>query len=270
MKTKLFIVLNLLVGLIGASNASLADDCAPESKLTWVKATYAESGDMVIIQGERFRLIGVQAPQIQQKQKFNTPGQPLAKESQLFLNKLLANNDMEVGVEYDTTKVDPFNHQLAHLFLRDGTNVQEKILENGYVLALTSHQNTRHARCYFEAEQRARSKGYGLWDVAEKHPEFHFPIVKSSELRKQDDGFRIISGVVDKVEKSSTNYIVNLDTTGIRVPKDYWNRFDFSALQALQGKRIEVRGQSFFYKGAMYVVIDNPNAINLLNPLNRK
>lgn len=266
---KTILILCLSIGLFALSNTSQADDCAPKSDLTWAKATYAESGDTIVIQGSRFRLIGIQAPQIQQKQKFYTPGQPLAKEAQLFLNKLLANNNLEVGIEYDTTKVDAFNHQLAHLFLKDGTNIQEKLLESGYVLAFTSHQNTLHARCYFAAEQKARKNGYALWDIAKKNPELHFPVVESSELRKEDDGFRIISGVVEKVEQSSTNYIINLDTTGIRVSKRYWDRFDFDSLKALLGKKIEVRGQSFFYKGAMFVVIDNPYAINLLNPLNR-
>lgn len=262
-------ILILLTGWFAGGLAAHADDCAPKSELIWVKATYAQSGDTVIIQDGRFRLIGIQAPQIPRKQKFNTPGQPLAKESQTFLNKLLANNNLEVGVEYDTTKVDKFNRQLAHLFLRDGTNVQKAMLESGYVLAFTSNQNSLHERCYFQAEQEARNQRYQLWDLAEKHPELHYPIVTSTELRREDDGFRIIRGKVEKVDKSSTNYIVNLDTTGIRVPKRHWDQFDYASLEKLEGKEIEVRGAGFLYKGAMFVVIDHPNAINLLNPLNR-
>ncbi len=258
-----------LFTLLSPLTSSYADDCAAQGDLTWVKATYAQSGDTVLIQGARFKLVGIYAPQVPRPQKFNTPGQPLTKESQTFLNKLLANNDMRVGVEYDTTQVDKFNRQLAHLFLKDGTNIQQKMIESGFAVAYTTSDNTLHQQCYFEAEQRARSNQYQLWDLAEKNPELHFPLVNSSDLRKSDDGFRIIRGKVERVEQSSTNFIINLDTTGIRIPKRHWDKFDFSALKALKGQEIEVRGTAFFYKGAMFVVIDHPNAINLTNVLNK-
>ena len=265
----LSLLLFLALPIATMVNTANADDCEAQTPLTWVKATYAQSGDTVIIQGGRFKLIGTYAPQIPREHKFNTPGQPLAKEAQLFLNKLLANNDMKVGVEYDTIRIDKFNRQLAHLFLEDGTNVQKKMIESGYALAFTSEANTLHQNCYFAAEQVARDNQYQLWDLAAKNPNLHYPIVNSSELRKNDDGFRIIRGKVEKVDKSSNNYIINLDTTGIRIPKQNWKNFDYADLKALAGKEIEVRGIAYFYKGAMFMVIDNPNAINRLNPLNK-
>lgn len=267
MKRRTLTLLSLI--LIFATQWVQANDCAPGKKLTWVKATYAESGDRVIIQNRRVKLNGIYAPQIPRTYKFSTPGQPLAKASQAFLNTLLANHNMEVGIEYDTHIVDEFDRQLVHLYLRDGTNIQQQMLENGYALAFTHHNNRLHARCYFEAEQRARVNGYQLWDLAEKHPELHFPLVESDEMYREDEGFRIIRGKVAKVEKSASHYIINLDTTGIRIPEKYWKRFDFDALKALTGKVIEVRGQGFQFKGAMYVVINHPNAINLLNPLHQ-
>lgn len=256
-----------LFAVITLSNAANANDCAAKNPLTWVEATYATSGDSVIIQEGRFRLIGIYAPQIQKTQKFNTPGQPLAKEAQLFLNKLLANNNMKVGVEYDTTKVDKFNRQLAHLFLEDGTNVQQKMIESGFAVAYTTEGNTLHQNCYFKAEKTARDNQYQLWDLATKEPNWHFPLVNSSDIRKQDDGFRIVRGKVELVDRSRNNYIINLDTTGIRIPEQNWPNFDYQQLEKLDGKEIEVRGTSYFYKGSMFMVIDTPNAINLLNPL---
>ncbi|MDG6778629.1 thermonuclease family protein [Thiomicrorhabdus sp. zzn3] len=266
--TTLRFTLLLLTGLLFSQQA-WSDDCAPKHELTWVKAQYALSGDTLVIQDQRVRLNGIHAPQIPRIHKFNTPGQPLAKEAQTFLNKLLANNDLEVGVEYDTTQVDRFNRQLVHLFLKDGTNVQQEILKNGYAIAFTDNQNSLHARCYFEAEQQARQNRYQLWDLAQKKPQLHYPLVNSSELRKQDDGFRIIRGQVERVEQLGNHYVINLDTTGIRIPKHYWQRFDLAQLKGLQGKIIEVRGLAYYYKGAMYMIIEHPNAIDRLNPLNR-
>lgn len=239
-------------------------------KLVWAKAEYALSGDTIVVQNQRVRLIGIYAPQKEKKQKFHTPGEPLAKEAQLFLNKLLANNDLDVGLEFDQTQFDNRNRQLAHLFLKDGTSIQQTLLENGYALNRTLYNNTKHAKCYYQAEAKARKGQYQMWDLLAKNPELHFPLINSSELTDQDEGFRIIKGKVHKVDKSSNNYIINMDTTGIRVPKKFWKHFDYSKLKALQGKTIEVRGYAYLYKQVMYIVIKHPYAIADLNPLNSK
>jgi endonuclease YncB( thermonuclease family) len=242
------------------------DACKAEKIDLWAQASYATNGSNLIIQGQRVRLIGLHAPQIERKQKFHTPGEPLAKEAQTFLNKLLANNDLEVGVEYDTTKIDKFGRQLVHLFLRDGTNVQQKILESGFAVNRIQNANIKHAKCYFDAEKKARQGEIQLWDYLAKHPESHFPLAKSSELNSQDEGFRIIQGKVLKVQKSSTNYIINMDTTGIRIPERYWDQFDYNEIEKLQGQVIEARGQAYLYKSVMFMIVDHPFSIDKLNP----
>lgn len=268
MKFTLTSLLTILILL----NSAFADEQSCDvdlDKLIWAKAEYAISGDTIVVQNQRLRLIGVYAPQKERKQKFHTPGEPLADESQLFLNKLLANNDLDIGIEYDTTQIDNRNRQLAHLFLKDGTSVQQKLLEAGYVVSRVTYDNIKHAKCYFQAEEKARKGEYQLWDFMKKHPEKHFPLANSSELNSDDEGYRIIRGKIEKVDKSSTNYIINMDTTGIRVPKEHWKKFDYNKLKQLQGKTVEVRGYAYLYKGAMYIVIKHPFAIDALNPLNQ-
>ena len=246
---------------------AVEDDCAAGKIDVWTKASYATNGSNLIIQGKRVRLIGLYAPQIERKQKFHTPGEPLAKEAQTFLNKILANNDLEVGVEYDSTKVDKFGRQLVHLFLKDGTNIQQKILESGFAVSRIENGNVKHMKCYFEAEKKARQGGFQLWDYLAQNPESHFPLAKSSELNSLDEGFRIIQGKVLKVEKSATNYIINMDTTGIRIPKRYWDLFDYNEIKKLKDQTIEARGQAYLYKGVMFMIIDHPYSIDKLNPV---
>jgi endonuclease YncB( thermonuclease family) len=248
--------------------ANTPQECSSKNVELWTKATYATSGSDLVILGKRVRLIGLYSPQREKKQKFNTPAQPLAKEAQLFLNKLLANNDLEVGVEYDTTKIDEGGRQLVHLYLKDGTSVQQKILESGFAINRPGHNNHKYAKCYFKAEQTAREGPFQLWDYLAKHPDSHFPLVKSSELTSQDTGYRIIQGKILKVMKSSTNIIINMDTTGIRIPKKHWDKFDYNKIKQLKGKTIEVRGLAYLYKGVMFVIIKQPAAIDAFNPLN--
>jgi len=239
------------------------------SKLLWTKAKYAITGDTIVINRQRVHLAGIHAPKIGKAQKFNSSGEPLAKESQTFLNKLLANNNLDVGVEFDTTQLDNRNRQLVHLFLKDGTSIQQKMLESGFAVNRTMYNNLKHAKCYYQAEQKARKGGYQLWDYMAKHPDSHFPLVDSSKLTTKDTGFRIIRGKVVKVDKSSTNYIINMDTTGIRIPREYWDRFDYNKIKALKGQTIEVRGYAYLYKRVMYMIIKEPYAFANFNPIGK-
>ena len=266
-KTTLLLILSSFILSSHAYSATNSGCKVNTEDLLWTKAQYAITGDTIIINKQRVKLAGIYAPQIEKKQKWHTPGEPLATESQTFLNKLLANNDLEVGVEFDTTRLDNRNRQLAHLFLKDGTSIQQHMLKSGFALNHTTYNNLKHADCYYKAEQQARNKGYQLWDFLAKNPDRHFPWVASSTLTSEDEGFRIIKGKVLKVEKSSSNYIINMDTTGIRVPKKYWDKFDYRKIEALKGQTIEVRGFAYLYKGAMYIVIKEPFAIANFSPI---
>ncbi len=66
--------------LLPIAFASQADDCAPQKIDVWVKASFALSGDTIIIQNNEFRLIGIEAPQIQ-KNKNSIPAANRSRKS---------------------------------------------------------------------------------------------------------------------------------------------------------------------------------------------
>lgn len=258
-----------LAALFSTSALSGTEDCEPIKIDKWVKMDYAVSGNKMVGQGLTYRLIGVYAPLREKKNKFYQKGQPLTKESQVMLNKILANHNLEVGIEYDKVKVDKFLHPNVHAYVKQGdkiVSVQRLLLETGLGIAYPEVDNDHHAKCYFQAEQKARERQVGLWGVAAKYPQLHFPIVKSSELTQEDQGFRLIQGPVKMVERSSDNIIINLDTTGIRVKKPDWKRFKYDKVKKLKDQTIEVRGYGFLYNKAMFIVIQTPLAIDKLNP----
>lgn len=265
---KIYILSAILLGslLSFSITASAAENCnnlmPPKSELIWVDVEYALTGDTLAIQNKKVRLIGLDAPQKERKQKFHTPGEPMAKESQTFLNKLLANNDLKVGILYDKTKTDKFGRQLVYAFLEDGTNIQQKVLEAGFALYKPEFDNLRFAKCFIEAEKKARDGSYQLWDLSQKNPELHYPLIQSSKIYAEDEGFRIIRGKIERVSKSSSMYQINMDTTGIRIPKRAWKNFDYSKIQKLPGKTVEARGFVYHYKGAMYMIVESPYAID--------
>ncbi len=151
--------------------------------------------------------------------------------------------------------------------MKDGTNIQQKILESGFAVNRIKNENVKHLECYFQAEKKARQGGFSTFGIISPRIQSRiFPLVKSSELTSLDEGFRIIQGKVLKVEKSSTNYIVNMDTTGIRIPERYWDLFDYNEIKKLKGQTIEARGQAYLYQGVMFMIIDHPFSIDKLNP----
>lgn len=247
--------------------ANQSASCQPKKIDLWTKASFATSGDTVIIQDQKFKLIGVNAPRIERKQNFNTTGQPLAKEAQDMLNKLLANHDMEVGVEYDERRSDTFKRGLVHLYVKKKDiiyNLNQLMLATGYAFVKSEYGNYLHQECYFEAENYARTEKIALWSIHKNQPTLNYPIVLSSKIRLEDDSFRIYKGKIVTVKENSNNYILNMDTVGIRITKQHKDNFDFKQLKALKGKVVEVRGNGFLFNRAMFVKIQSPNAIDAL------
>ncbi|WP_019894992.1 thermonuclease family protein [Hydrogenovibrio halophilus] len=262
------LILSFLLSLAWLSPLQ-ADDCAPTNIDGWTQASYALSGDRIIVNNKTLKLIGLHAPQQEKKQKFNVNAQPLAEAAQDRLNRLLANHDMEVGIEYDQRRVDEFGAAEAHVFIRQNgqiVSLQKAMLETGFALAKTETPNLAHQSCYYRAEQSARQRGAGLWQLAEQRPELRFPIAPSSEITTANEGFHIFKGEIVKVDRSGKNYILNMDTTGLRIRKKDWSHFDFDRLKALEGQVVEARGYGFLYDGAMFVKIHAPYAIDKLNP----
>lgn len=263
---KILLIGFVIVFVSPFANAKQFVDCQPEKIDIWTEASFASDGDSIIIQNKKYRLIGVKAPRKERKQKFNTPGQPLAKQAQNRLNTLLANHDLEIGVEYDEHKMDAFYRGLVHLYVKQKgklVNLNALMIASGYALA-NSEENKKHQQCYYQAEQFARSEAIALWSLYKNQPELNFPIVESSKITLEDDSFRIYRGKILSVQKSRSNYILNMDTVGIRIRKRHWDNFDYSKLEQLKGKIVEVRGYGFLFNRAMFVKIKSPNSIDLL------
>jgi endonuclease YncB( thermonuclease family) len=245
---------------------AFSNECGPTQVDFTTQARIAQAGNIVVINNRQFQMAGVYAPEIGSPSNRTDPAKPLSRESLTFINRILANHNREVSVEFDESEVDGFGRPVAHLFLKDGRNLNKMLIEAGLGMGVTNPPNMRYQACYYKAEKKARDQQKGLWRLAAQSPELKFPIALSSQLNDMDNGFRIIRGPVRTVKRSRNNIIINLDTTGIRVQKDYWPYFDYAQLERLVGQTIEVRGYGFVHQGAVYVVIQHPNMIDVLNP----
>jgi micrococcal nuclease len=109
---------------------------------------------------ERIRLIGIDAPETRNTgKKVKHPSGPASK---AYLDQLLS--DRVVRLEYDIDKTDQYGRTLAYVYLKDGTFINAKMVEEGYAQVATFPPNVRYADYFIRLQNEARNKGKGLWN----------------------------------------------------------------------------------------------------------
>ena len=136
------------------------------------RVAYVYDGDTIKLDnGERARLIGIDAPEAHDNEKLlrdvrrrRIDGRAqlaMGKEAARFARSLLAHQ--QVRLEYDVEERDKYGRLLAYVYLADGTFANEKILREGYAYPLTIPPNVRHADEFKRWFDEAREEERGLW-----------------------------------------------------------------------------------------------------------
>ncbi len=129
------------------------------------RVTAVHDGDTVSIRArsfagipvklERVRLIGVDAPELEQE--------PWGRRSKRQLKKLISESNWIVRVEFDVERRDRYGRLLAYLWGRNGRLINEELIETGYALSYTIPPNVKYAEKLTAARARAEAKKAGLW-----------------------------------------------------------------------------------------------------------
>lgn len=115
-------------------------------------------GDTLLLtNGERVRLIGVDTPETKHPQK---PVQRFGKEAYLFTRRMVEGK--EVRLEYDWQRKDKYGRLLAYVYLLDGTFLNVEIIKQGYGFAYTKYP-FKYLEEFRRYERGARENKRGLW-----------------------------------------------------------------------------------------------------------
>ena len=112
---------------------------------------------LLLINGERVRLIGVDTPETKHPQK---PVQYFGREAYLFTKEMV--DGKEARFEFDRQKRDRYGRLLAYVYLLDGTFLNAEIIKQGYGFAYTRFP-FKYMGEFRRYEREARENRRGLW-----------------------------------------------------------------------------------------------------------
>ncbi len=196
---------------------------------------YVIDGDTVVLRdGRHIRLIGINTPEIShQDDKASDAGAELARE---FLIKLL-DKDHQIQLLYGKERLDKHGRTLAHIYLKNGLNVQAEILKQGLAIPLRIGPNLSLVECYSSSALEAKNNNSGLWTLA------RYKTHSTLSLSGAERGFYIISGKVKHVSESRSSLWINLENNvALRIHRDDLNYFSKNDLLSLTGKTVEASG----------------------------
>lgn len=132
----------------------------------------AVDGDTLVLENnERVRLIGIDTPEMHESNKLTRDAaragqdveviKQLGKQSYEFTKKLVEGK--RVNLEFDVERRDKYKRILAYVYLKDGTFVNAKIVEEGYASLMTYPPNVKYADLFLKLYQEARQNQRGLW-----------------------------------------------------------------------------------------------------------
>ena len=158
-----FFTLNFLASFISCSRNYNYDN---------ILIRKAIDGDTLILaNGQRLRLIGIDTPEINMNERLYSQAQRNKKDIQAIIGlgrkaseftKRLVEGEF-VKLEFDDERYDKYGRLLAYVYLKDGTFLNAKIIEEGFAYLLTIPPNVRYTELFKRLYRQARENKRGLW-----------------------------------------------------------------------------------------------------------
>lgn len=110
-------------------------------------------GDTILVNGQKIRLLGIDAYEYDQI--------PYGKSAKDFLAKLVLNK--KVCIETDVEKKDIYGRTLGYVFL-DKVLINEELLKSGQAILYNSKPNVKYLSRLKKAQIHARENMLGIWE----------------------------------------------------------------------------------------------------------
>ncbi len=240
-----------------AKNCSSSKLGSPEkAQVKWVY-----DGDTLLLKDKRkIRVIGIDTPEVKHhKQK----SQAYAAKAREALRELLKRFNYHIILRYGAEKRDRYSRDLAHVYLPDGTNIANWLLQRGYAKSMPIPPNIALARCYKIAEQKAQQQHLRIWRYQENQ------IKTATTLSPRYTGYIRLEARVKQLKHYKKSLIIMLDsnsrrTLRIKIKKKNLNYFKTLNLNKLRNKTIIVTGILKSHYGKRTIYVNYPTQLQIL------
>ncbi len=217
--------------LLLSSGSLCAGTLSTVGSARWVTVDRVFDGDTFsTIDGERVRLLGINAPEVAHR---DAPAQPLGEAAAEALRVRIRGK--VVRLRFDRDKKDIYGRTLAQVYDRNGTWINGWMVEQGWAHVYTFVPNLRWAPDLLRLEHAARAARRGIW----AHPRWR--VLGVSDLRPALLGqFRLLRGTVRRVGRRGRDFYIG--ALHVTVPRKFRDYFSFPLAVAV-GDSVVVRGK---------------------------
>ena len=244
-----------------AAPGAAADHICPAQQIDeQVEVKKVIDGDTIKLRdGRKLRLIGIDTPE---RARDGQPAQPFAKQATRALRQLIQASDNRVSLQLGAEPRDRYQRLLAHVFDKNGKNINAALIQQGLAVAYTTPPNDRFSNCYHYIDRLAASQGKGFWT----HPKY--TPIDSNAILDASTGFHRIRAHIRKVAFNANGAWLYAGALGMHIQPPDLKTFDLGWLTTYEDKTILVRGwlHKDKYKPASkrYLRLRHPSSIETL------
>lgn len=215
---------------------------------------YVYDGDTVLLDnGQKIRLLGINTPEVEGRNKQAEPGGDEARKS---LEKLLSGK--KIRLEMDTDKKDKYGRTLAHVFTEEHLHINVELVKRGLASVSIYPPNMKYEQELVSAQKEAELGRKGIWILKEYQSK---PI--DSILSGNYKGWKRLTGVVKRIRSTHKNrYLEFSDQIDARIDRRYLDLFP--DLKVYQNREVEIRGWPTRRKKRYSIFIRHPADIKLI------
>jgi len=236
---------------------SNASEYQQSKQVSYYKLKAIYDGDTVqLADGRKIRLAGINTPEIARR---NSPEQEGGDAAKQWLTQTLSEN--KVRLEFSEQKRDRYKRYLAHIFTEDGMHINLELVKRGYASVNIFPPNIAYVDALLKASETAEHEKIGIWQ---------YPIYKTkstSEINQNNkQGWQRIKGKIIGIKHTKKNvYLKMSDNFKLKIKKEFLPYF--SPIDALKGKKIEVRGWVNKNKQQYSMQVMHPSALKIISEL---
>jgi len=260
-KSAFFVLAICVPNLVYAKNScDLFSTTDTEKAL--VKWVY--DGDTLLVTDEsgsnkrKIRVIGIDTPEVKHHQQ---KAQLFGAKAREALRVLLKEVNYHVFLEFDKEKQDRYERLLAHVYLENGKNISEWLLQQGFARTLIIPPNIKHVECYKQAESEAQQQVLRLWGLKNNR------IKKVQDLKSRTKGYIRLRAKVIRIKRKKKSLLLQLESSEkkpiqLKIRNRNLHYFKGINFDSLVYKEVIVSGVLKNRKGKRTITLNHPSQLD--------